>query len=119
MMLWYHYLRTHNINKFGSLTMYLTAGHFKFTDAGLPRARELMNKIVEIGRSEEGIVQYTFYPNPDKDNAWFLFEEWESREAHDAHFESDAMQALVPEFFELLAEEPSVSYFDATLVSSL
>lgn len=99
--------------------MYLTAGHFKFTEPGCKRAVELMNEIVKIGRSEKGIHQYTFYPNPDSKNAWFLFEEWESKEAHDVHFESAAMQALVPEFFELLAEAPDVSYFDASLVSKL
>ena len=76
--------------------MYLTAGHFKFTESGCERAVELMNEIVKIGRGEKGIHQYTFYPNPDSKNAWFLFEEWESKEAHDAHFESAAMQALVP-----------------------
>ena len=99
--------------------MYLTAGHFKFTDSGCERAVELMNEIVKIGRGEKGIHQYTFYANPDSKNAWFLFEEWESKEAHDAHFESAAMQALVPEFFELLAEAPDVSYYDASLVSKL
>ncbi len=99
--------------------MYLTAGHFKFTEEGHDRARELMNRIAEIGRGEDGVVHYTFYPNPDISLAWFLYEEWESKEAHDRHFESEAIQAIVPEFFELLAEEPSVSYFDATLVATL
>ena len=99
--------------------MYLVAGHFKFTEAGSNRAVELMSEIVKIGRGEKGITQYAFYANPDSKNAWFLFEEWESKEAHDVHFESAAMQAIVPEFFELLAEQPDVSYFDASLASKL
>ena len=99
--------------------MYLVAGHFKFTEAGRARAVELMDEIVKIGRGESGIRQYTFYPNPDSENAFFLFEEWESREAHDVHFESEAMQQLVPEFMELLEKEPDVSYFDADLVAKL
>ena len=99
--------------------MYLVAGHFICTEAGQARAVELMDEIVKIGRGENGIRQYTFYPNPDAENAFFLFEEWESKEAHDAHFESDAMQQLVPEFMGLLAEEPDVSYFDANLVAKL
>ena len=57
--------------------MYLVAGHFKCTEAGQARAVELMDEIAKIGRGESGIRQYTFYPNPDAENAFFLFEEWE------------------------------------------
>ena len=99
--------------------MYLVAGHFKCRKAGRARAVELMDQIVAIGRQESGIRQYSFYPKPDSEQAFFLFEEWESKEAHDVHFESEAMQQLVPEFMALLEEEPDVSYFNATLVSKL
>ncbi|MGB0717389.1 MAG: hypothetical protein ACPGXK_16040 [Phycisphaerae bacterium] len=37
----------------------------------------------------------------------------------DVHFESEAMQQLVPEFMGLLEEAPDVSYFEANLVSKL
>ena len=99
--------------------MYLTVGHFKFKQAGVQRAREIMDAIVTLGREEPGISQYTFYASPDAEHAYFLFEEWESKELHDRHFNSSEMQAIVPEFFELLAEAPQVSYFNATLESKL
>ncbi|NKB36139.1 MAG: hypothetical protein GKR93_03075 [Gammaproteobacteria bacterium] len=99
--------------------MYLTVGHFKFNANNIKRAEEVMQDIVNLGRAEEGIHQYTFYANPDIEHGYFLFEEWESKAMHDVHFESAAMQAIVPEFFELLAEPPKVSYFDATLESQL
>ena len=99
--------------------MYLVAGHFTCTEAGRARAVELMNQIVAIGRGESGIRQYTFYPSPDSDTAFFLFEEWDSKEAHDVHFESEAMQQLVPEFLGCLEGAPDVSYFDAELVGKL
>lgn len=99
--------------------MYLVAGHFTFKDEGLNRAKELMNEIVSIGRTEPGIQQYRFYPNPDGQNAYFLFEEWDSKELHDVHFNRDEMQAILPQFFELLAAAPDVSYFDASLESKL
>lgn len=99
--------------------MYLVAGHFNCTEAGRARAVELMEQIVAIGRGESGIRQYTFYPDPDSENAFFLFEEWDSKEAHDVHFESEAMQQLVPEFLGVLEGEPDVSYFDAELVGKL
>jgi quinol monooxygenase YgiN len=99
--------------------MYLVAGHFTCKEAGRARAVELMSKMVTIGRGESGVRQYTFYPDPDSDTAFFLFEEWESKAAHDVHFESEAMQRLVPEFMELLEDAPDVSYFDADLVAKL
>jgi quinol monooxygenase YgiN len=99
--------------------MYMVAGHFRCTEAGRSRAVELMDRIVEIGRGENGIRQYTFYPNPDAENAFFLFEEWETKEAHDAHFESEAMQQIVPEFLSVLEENPDVSYYEAEFVGKL
>jgi quinol monooxygenase YgiN len=99
--------------------MYLTVGHFKFKAEGLARAVELMNNMQTLGRTEPGIQQYAFYPNPDVEQGYFLFEEWDSKELHDTHFNKDEMQKWLPEFFKLLAEPPSVSYFDATLTSKL
>lgn len=99
--------------------MYLVAGHFQFSENNCQRAVEIMNEIVRIGRAEKGIHQYRFYANPDSENAFFLFEEWSTKEDHDRHFESEAIQALVPEFFELLTEPPQVSYFDADLAGTL
>jgi quinol monooxygenase YgiN len=99
--------------------MYLTAGHFKFRPEDHTRALEIMATIVSIGRSEKGIHQYNFFTNPDTEYTHFLFEEWDSKEAHDAHFESQEMQEIVPEFFSLLAEDPDITYFDASLASKL
>jgi len=99
--------------------VYITAGHFKFKQDGCDRAVDIMQQIVTIGRQEPGIQQYTFYPSPDTDYAFFLFEVWNSKAAHDAHFESAKIQALLPEFFELLDGQPEISYFDASLESTL
>ncbi len=99
--------------------MYLVTGHFVCTPGGRDRAVELMAEIVKLGRSEEGINQYAFYSSPESDCAFFLFEEWQSKAAHDVHFESDAMAQLVPEFLGLMAQGPDVSYLDATLVGKL
>jgi quinol monooxygenase YgiN len=99
--------------------VYITAGHFKFREDACDRAVEIMNQIVSIGRQEQGIQQYTFYPNPDAKLAYFLFEVWDSKEAHDVHFESAEMQSIVPKFFELLDGTPEISYFDASLQSTL
>lgn len=99
--------------------MYLVTGYFIFKQEHSKRAEQLMQEMVIIGRQEEGIIRYTFYPVPDEQNGYFLFEEWQSKTLHDDHFNGELMQNILPEFFELLAVEPEVSYFDATLSSKL
>ena len=99
--------------------MYLVAGNFLIKPERLEQARDVMAKIVEVGRTETGIVRYTFYSDPDDPLRYFLFEEWESKETHDAHFNSDFMQATVPGFFDCFAEAPQVSYYEAEVVATL
>ena len=99
--------------------MYLVTGSFTIKQERLQQAKSIMEKIVEVGRTEPGIVRYTFYPDPADALRYFLFEEWETREEHDNHFESDFMQATVPGLFECFAEPPEVSYYDATVVAKL
>ena len=99
--------------------MYLVTGSFLFQQDDLERAKSIMQKIVEVGRTEAGIVRYTFYPDPVDPLRYFLFEEWETKETHDDHFNSDFMQATVPGLFECFAEPPEVNYYDATVVATL
>lgn len=99
--------------------MYLVTGSFLFKQDGLEQAKSIMQKIVDVGRTEPGIVRYTFYPDPVDPLRYFLFEEWESRETHDAHFNSDFMQATVPGLFECFTEPPEVYYYDAEVVAKL
>ena len=99
--------------------MYLVTGNFIIKTDCLEQARSIMAKIVDVGRTEPGIVRYTFYPHPDDPLRFFLFEEWETKELHDAHFESDFMQATIPGLFECFAEPPEVYYYEATVVAKL
>ncbi len=65
------------------------------------------------------MLDYHFYEDWDEPGRFALHEVWESKAAHDAHFNSDAMQALLPGFFEFLAEPPTVTYYDASIESQL
>ena len=99
--------------------MYLVTGNFFIKQERLEQARSIMADIVEVGRTEAGIVRYTFYPDLVDPLRYFLFEEWESQETHDAHFNSDFMQATVPGLFECFAEPPEVYYYNAEIVAKL
>ena len=94
--------------------MYLVTGYFLFKPEALGRGRELLEKITALGITEDGIFKYSYYRDAKDEHRYFLYEEWETKAAHDAHFDSDAIQAIIPEFFSLLAEPAEVIYFDAT-----
>jgi quinol monooxygenase YgiN len=94
--------------------MYLVTGYFLFKPESRIRGLEILAQITELGLTEEGIHKYSYYQDPKDENRYFLYEEWETKAAHDAHFGSDAIQAIVPEFFSLMAEPAEVIYFDAT-----
>ena len=99
--------------------MYLVSGHFHFTPDNVGEAREFMEKIMSLGRTESGNRHYTFYEDPEDALRFFLYEEWDSKGDHDAHFEGAAMQEMVPAFLGLLASPPVVVYYDATVESTL
>lgn len=93
--------------------MYLVTGRFKFAEGGRSRAIELMAEMVRIGKGHDGVGAYDFFEDLQQDHSFFLYVEWRSKEAHDLHFNSEEMQAIVPEFFDLLCEPSDISYFDA------
>ena len=95
--------------------MYLVTGHFTFKPSALGKAQGIMSKIMEKGRTERGIIRYTFYADPAEETRYFLFEEWESQETHDAHFNSEFMQAIVPELMNCFAKDMDVKYYEAEL----
>ena len=99
--------------------MYLVTGNFLIKPERLEQARDIMAKMAEVGGAEAGILRYTFYPDPADPCRYFLFEEWESKETHDAHFNSDFMQTALPGFFDCVAEPPQVNYYEAEVVATL
>ena len=99
--------------------MYQVTAYFSFAPESRDRGLEILDQIVALGLTENGILRYKYYADPDDSNRFFLYEEWETKEAHDVHFNSDGMQAMVPEFFTLFAEPPEVIYYDATEESRL
>lgn len=93
--------------------MYVVAGRFKFVDGSRSRAIELMAEMVNIGKEHDGVGAYDFFQDIKDKHDFFLYVEWRSKEAHDLHFKSEAMQAIVPEFFDLLREPSKIDYWDA------
>ena len=54
-------------------------------------ALEAVLKMAHASQQEEGCVHYNFYADLEKPNQLFIFEEWESQAALDAHGQTDHM----------------------------
>ena len=99
--------------------MYIVTGTFKFQKNKMSDAQRLMDSMVSLGKTEVGMHKYSFYSEQKSLNIFFLYEEWESKSAHDKHFHSESMKKMLPDFFELLDEEPEVTYYNAEIESKL
>ena len=99
--------------------MYIVSGHFQFDKESLNHAQKCMDDMLALGKTEPGNLSYMFYRDPHKLNSFFLFEEWLSKEAHDAHFNGNSMKKMLPEFFALLEGKPKVTYYDAKIESTI
>ena len=61
-------------------------------------ALELMRQMAKASQEEEGCISYEFYVGLTDPNTLLLFQEWESVDALQGHFETDHME----EFLKLL-----------------
>lgn len=58
-------------------------------------ALELMRQMATASRTEEGCISYEFYVGLTDPNVLLLFQEWESVDALQGHFETDHMEEFL------------------------
>ena len=58
-------------------------------------ALELMRQMASASRAEDGCVSYEFYVGLSDPNTLLLFQEWESVEALQGHFDTDHMEEFL------------------------
>ncbi len=58
-------------------------------------ALDLMRRMAMASRAENGCITYEFYVGLSDPNTLLLFQEWESVEALENHFETDHMEEFV------------------------
>ena len=66
-------------------------------------ALELMRHMAAASQEEEGCISYEFYVGLTNPNTLLLFQEWESVDALQGHFETDHMEEflkLLPSFLD-------------------
>ena len=49
-------------------------------------------RLSQTVREETGCIEYQMYKHPEKEDALFIFEKWETKEVLDAHLETKHMK---------------------------
>ena len=75
-------------------------------------ALELMRHMAAASRSEEGCISYEFYVGLSDPNRLLLFQEWESVDALQGHFETDHMEAFLQELPHVLDGEVATRRYE-------
>lgn len=78
------------------------------------QAVRLAREFAASSRREPGCVAYRFYADLADPNRFFLFEQWESADALQAHFETPNMDRFNQRLPALLNGEVEVRRFEAT-----
>ena len=73
-------------------------------EAAIEAAKAMMEKTAE----EVGCISYRFYADIEAPDVFRVFEEWESQEALDAHFETPHMAEFRGKIGGLLAAPPAI-----------
>lgn len=80
--------------------MIIVHGTFPVKEDVRDDALELMRRMAIASRAEVGCISYEFYIGLSDPNTLLLFQEWESVEALQGHFDTDHME----EFLKVLPE---------------
>jgi quinol monooxygenase YgiN len=75
--------------------MIIVHGTFPVRAEVRDEALDLMRQMAEASRSEEGCISYEFYVGLTDPNTLLLFQEWESVDALQGHFETTHMEEFL------------------------
>ncbi len=81
--------------------MLVIAGRIELDPARRSEAMAAAREMMTDTRKEPGCISYTFSADLDQEGVFHVFEEWESQEALDAHFQTPHMErfrSLIPGF---------------------
>ena len=74
--------------------------------------KELIYRLVDETRKEEGNISYTLYSDAENKGAFVLIEEWRDRQSLDNHFKTRHFMTIVPEIEKLHAKPSVVNVYE-------
>ena len=92
--------------------MIIVHGTFPIKSDVRDDAMELMRQMATASRAEEGCISYEFYVGLSDPNMLLLFQEWESVDALQGHFETEHMEAFLQELPDVLDGEVATRRYE-------
>ncbi len=83
--------------------MIVIAGSIPIKPEHREEARQLALEMAKATQAEAGCLAYQFYADLSDPNTFFIFEEWESEEALNRHFQTEHMKNLQQQMPKILA----------------
>ena len=99
--------------------MLVVAGRVRIDPSKREAARAAAQKVMAATREEPGCISYTFSADLDDASLFHVFEEWESQEALDAHFQTPHMAEFQAELGAMGVPEMRVQKYVVASVGPL
>ncbi|MDH5736785.1 MAG: antibiotic biosynthesis monooxygenase [Gammaproteobacteria bacterium] len=95
--------------------MIIVHGKFPVKHDMRKQAMDMMERMSVASRAEDGCISYEFYVGLTDPDTFMLFQEWESIEALQNHFETDHMEAFLTNLPDILAGEVATRRYEVRL----
>jgi len=97
--------------------MIIVAGSVSIKPEHLDEAIQIAQNLSKETRNEAGCISYHFSTSLDDPNTLLIFEQWESAEALEQHFQTDHMKKLQEELPKFVAGPLSIQRYMAESIS--
>jgi quinol monooxygenase YgiN len=99
--------------------MIVVAGTVAINPASREEAARVALKMVAATQQESGCLAYDFWCDLADPNRFHVFEEWETQEALEAHFQTSHMAEFMQALPTLVASAPNIMRYEVDSVSQL
>lgn len=94
----------------------VVAGHVTVKPEHRDEAVQRAIAIARDSESEDGCISYRFFCDLEDANVFHIFEEWESQEALDAHFQTEHLKEFQQHVAKLVAGPMSIKQYEIASV---
>lgn len=99
--------------------MYIISRKFTCKPGAKEKLLVLVSRLIEPSRLEVGCINYSFYEDQFSPGVFLFYEEWQSREAIDAHFSKPYFVSFMEQFPVLIEGKPEIKICKVSAIEEL
>jgi len=99
--------------------MIVIGGRFKVRPECRTDMVDLATSLYAPSRSEKGCLHYSCYQDAGDPDSFLFFEEWESQEAIDQHFQTPYFAAFMSRFPDMIIGQPIIKLYSVDSVKQV